>query len=29
MEVKEETSPASAKVEDSEDDNGTLYYGDT
>jgi hypothetical protein len=26
MELKEETSPAATKVEDSEDDNGTLYY---
>jgi hypothetical protein len=26
MELKEETSPASTKVEDLEDDNGKLYY---
>jgi len=26
MELKEETSPVATKVEDSEDDNGTLYY---
>jgi len=26
MELKEETSPAATKVEDSEDDKGILYY---